>query len=332
MEGACHDGYWIWPYQTMLYTRSPLLKEIYCESHRLEPWAVTGEASRWGHYAFPNILYVPEEERRLLLDSIPERLASGPSYALSVIDRFDRSARRLVRLLILSKRAPAAQLADAIVEESSRVLSSGVFKEMLEPDGAARLLSRFMPLAGIRDRLLALYQPLCLPHFLKFELKLLFFAARFAEDAREIHVESAIESCAHLSRFLLEDAPLSEPEAMRAELVRTMERFDRSPEAIRSERARRLGDHARAVEDAFLAERDLLLAIDRIGRTTLHTKRTIAAILRFISFLATFEELKHILTVEAARSLRRFIDHAGLPIEAVDRRAILRRSVSSTVG
>jgi hypothetical protein len=325
MEGSLHKGWWIWPYATMLYTRSPLLHEIYCESHRLEPWAVRGEASRYGHYAFPNVLYVAAEERSALLTEIGDRLSAGPDYAFSVIDRYSASARRLLERIRAARRAarPSAALADELVEEACRVLSSGVFKEALEPTQAEALLARDLPAGAIRDRLLMLYQPLCLPHFLKFELKVLAFAERWCLSQDRRAIAGAIAHAAHLSRFFLEDAPLADPEAMRAELERAIERCGGDPEALRSERRRRLDEHQRAVRDSLAAERDILARMDKVGRYSLATKSTVAALLRFIQFIATLEELKHILTVEAAKALRGVLDRAGLAIESTGRRELL---------
>jgi hypothetical protein len=320
MEGASFKGHRVWPYASMLYSRSPLLQEIYCESHRLEPWSVYGHQTRYGHYPYPRVLYVPEAERAALLAAIPERLLDGPDYAAEVIARHQAAAKRLLGLLGRARRGVVDRwLADELIEETCRVLAAGVFKEALEPAALGALLAEIMPVQALGARLLALYQPLGLPHFIQFELRMLFYARRHAEDPDPRWIDRAIERCAHLSRFLLEEPPLAQRDRMAAEL----EQRGREPQALAAERRQRLEGHRSAVASSLEAERDLLAELDRAGRYTLHTKMTVAALVEFVQFVATFEELKHVLAVEAAKVLRRTIAAAGLPLESVDRERLL---------
>jgi hypothetical protein len=314
MESVPFKNQSVFLYHSMLYTQSPLLKEIYCESHRYEPWAVHGDERRIGEYRFPNVLYVETALRERLLGAIPELLQERPGYAGLVMGRFRAASRALgsgLRRLPLRRDASVAR---ALFDVTGRVLSSGVFKEAFEPAAALRFLGDLMPVAELRGDVLALYQPLCLPHFLKLELKLLHFASRLAATGKKVWVRRCIEQSAHLSRFLMEDTPLDEPEAMRAKLEELIEREGGRAEGVAERRRKLIRNHEDAVAASLRAERDILQRLDDFGRYTLRTKQVVMGCLTFIQFLATYEELKHIQTVQVARAFRMLMDREGLGV------------------
>jgi hypothetical protein len=307
-----HDVYL---YESMFYTRSPLLKELYCESHRYEPWAVNGDPQATGRYVFRNVLYVDAGDRQRLREDILRRLESEPSYQGQVEARFREASRRLARHLVRARRGDhSRQNVAALMDATVRVLSAGIFKEVLEPNQAMDFLAAFMPVEPVRASLLDLYQPLCLPHFLKFELKLLFFARRYREDGDEAQVSRCIDQCAYLSKFLLEPTPLDDPREMRAKMQEAI------GEGKREELAR---NHQRVVERSLLAERDILQQLAEAGTYTLRSKRVVMSCLRFIQFISTYEELKHIQAVQAARALRRVMEARGLDLELTTRADLL---------
>ncbi|HYV50073.1 MAG TPA: hypothetical protein VFA20_34695 [Myxococcaceae bacterium] len=308
-----HDVYL---YESMFYTRSPLLKELYCESHRFEPWAVNGDPQATGRYVFRNVLYVDAGDRSRLLADILRRLESEPSYQSQVEARFREASRRLCRHLVRTRRGDhGRENVAALMDAAVRVLSAGIFKEALEPNPAMQFLAAFMPVEPVRANLLDLYQPLCLPHFLKFELKLLYFARRHREDGGEAWVSRCIEQCAYLSKFFLEPTPLDDPEAMKAKM-------DESDPGKRGELLR---NHQRVVERSLLAERDILQHLAETGTYTLRSKRVVMGCLRFIQFISTYEELKHIQAVQAARALRRVMEAHRLDLDTTLRADLLKR-------
>lgn len=310
-----HDVYL---YESMFYTRSPLLKELYCESHRFEPWAVNGDPQATGRYVFQNVLYVDAGDRARLLADVLRRLESEPSYEAQVEARFKEASRRLCRHLVRVRRGDhRRENVAALMDATVRVLSAGIFKEVLEPNPAMGFLAAFMPVEPIRASLLDLYQPLCLPHFLKFELKLLYFARRYREDGGAAWVSRCIEQCAYLSKFLLEPTPLDDPRAMRAKMEEAAD-----PDRKRQEL---LQNHERVVERSLLAERDILQHLAETGTYTLRSKRVVMNCLRLIQFISTYEELKHVQAVQAARALRRVMLARRLDLDTTMRADLLAR-------
>jgi len=308
-----HDVYL---YESMFYTRSPLLKELYCESHRFEPWAVNGDPQATGRYVFRNVLYVDAGDRARLLGDVVRRLESEPSYQSQIEARFKEASRRLCRHLVRTRRGDhGPQNVGALMDATVRVLSAGIFKEALEPNPAMEFLAAFMPVGPVRAALLDLYQPLCLPHFLKFELKLLYFARRYREDRDERWVSRCIEQCAYLSKFLLEPTPLDDPRAMRAKME----------ESDPGKRRELLRNHERVVERSLLAERDILQHLAETGTYTLRSRRVVMNCLRFIQFISTYEELKHVQAVQAARALRRVMEAHRMDLETTMRADLLER-------
>jgi hypothetical protein len=323
-----HDVYL---YESMFYTRSPLLKELYCESHRFEPWAVNGDPQATGRYVFQNVLYVDAGDRQRLLADVLRRLESEPSYEAQVEARFKEASRRLCRHLVRARRGDhGRENVAALMDATVRVLSAGIFKEVLEPNPAMAFLAAFMPVEPMRASLLDLYQPLCLPHFLKFELKLLYFTRRYREDGDSAKwVSRCAEQCAYLSKFLLEPTPLDDPDAMRAK----MEEEAADPEAIDRKRRELVQNHERVVERSLLAERDILQHLAETGTYTLRSRRVVMNCLRLIQFISTYEELKHVQAVQAARALRYVMRAHGLDLDTTMRADLLeglatRRSAS----
>lgn len=324
MKSVLFREHHVYFYHSMLYTRSPLLKEIYCESHRFEPWAVRGDARRMGYYRFPNVLYVERDVRDRLLSEIGPRVMDDPGYPLAVQARFTAASKELARAIRHTRlgRTGPADL-DRLIGLAARVLSSGVFKEVLEPAHVAGLLSDFIPPETVREALFRLYQPLCLPHFLKLELKLLHFAHRYEESGRdEDWVQRAIAQCAHLSKFLLEETELHRPDAMRQKLLETVETWG-GAEGVRRRRLALLDRHRAAVDAAHTADEEILGCLDRFGRYSLRAKLVVMGLLRFIQFVSTAEEIKHIQVVQAARALYLVMAERGLKVETTGREELL---------
>ena len=316
----------VYLYESMFFTRSPLLKELYCESHRFEPWAVHGDPQATGRYVFRNVLYVNAADRDRLLGDVLRRLESEPAYQSQVEARFREASRRLDRHLVRARRGDHGRdNVAALMDATIRVLSAGIFKEVLEPNPAMAFLAAFMPVEPVRASLLDLYQPLGLPHFLKFELKLLFFTRRYCEDRRDLWVARCIQQCAHLSKFLLEPTALDDPEAMRAKMEEEIAACGGSPDAIDRKRRELVRNHERVVERSLLAERDLLQHLAETGTYTLRSKLVVMSCLRFIQFIATYEELKHIQAVQAARALRHVLQGRDLDLETTMRAELLER-------
>ena len=315
MLGTRHGNHQVYLYQTMLHTRSPMLKEIYCESHRYEPWAVEGVRERYGRYLFPNVLYIESERREALLARIPELLADRPEYADSVERRLRGCALALERTLACARRGlPAAADLTELLAGTARMLSFGILKEAFEPEQAMAFLGSYLPVEPLRPRVLALYQPQCLPHFLKYELKLLFFAAHYALRRDEAWVTRCIAQAAWLSRFLVEDTPFDDPAAMRAELERVVADHGGEPLRIVARRQALLENHRRARREALLAERDILEARARFARCTARTAMVVKGSLKLIQLIATCEELKHIYAVRTGRRLNGWLKGLGLEV------------------
>ncbi len=308
MQPIVYGDDYVYLYASMLYTRSPLLKWLYCESHAWEPWAVRAQEARYGVYRFPNVLYVNRQARDTLLAEIVSRLRSDPSYVAGLARRFEAEARCL----------PAGHL-----QTVARVLSVGVFKEVFEAPQALDFLSYYLPVEKVEQEVLALYQPACLPHFLKYELKLLFYAEAFARGD-DGAVPRFVRYAAHHSRFLLEDTPLHDPAAARAAMAQVVSRCG-SPTAIRRERKRLRSRHQAALAGALDAEGRVLGAADEYARMTLRSRLVVQQAIRFIRFIATWEELKHILVVEAAHRFRQTMDARGLDVETTGPDEFLRR-------
>ncbi len=324
MQALVRDDHEVFPYRTLLFTSSPLLAELYCESHRFEPWAVTGSAARVGHYTSTAVLYVPFRERRGLKRQVIESLTTDPGYSPATIARVTATARDLVRGLVRARRAPPdADTAGRVLRTAAQVLSVGVYKEVLEPDDLLAVLARFMPVEGRRRPVLDLYQPHCLPHYIKFELCARHFAARYAQDPDPRWVHAAIARCAHHARFLLEPTEYADPAQMQAHFEHIARAHGPSPRAIQSSRRSLLQQNRAARQRAFAAESDLLTAWSAAGRATLHSRRLVRGLLRFVRFMATYEELKHILVMQAARAARGWMDELGLDIAATDHAALL---------
>lgn len=304
-------------YRSWLYSESPILHEIYCESHRFEPWAVDGSLLRVGRYTSPGVLAVSHVERAELLARIPERLMDSPRTVDEWQARFRGAARALiVRRRALRRAARDVAALDRVLESAARVLSVGVLKEKLEPEDARGLLQKFVPDAVLRVHLLELYQPLCLPHFVKLEAALLDAAARYARARtpaqRKRAVRTAIERHAHHARFVLEETELAAPRAMREQLERLVAAH-RTVRALRLERARVLGANARRREDAMRAARAIKRALADDLEATPRARATLSGIVRAIQLVATWEELKHILVMDAARDIRRVLERVRLP-------------------
>lgn len=326
-------------YRSWLFSESPILHDIYCESHRFEPWAVDGSPLRVGRYTSPGVLAVPHLERDELLARIPERLIESPRTVDEWEARFRGAARALIvrrralRVALRGRRTNVAAAVDRVLESAARVLSVGVLKERLEPEDARLLLRKLVPDSALRTHLLELYQPLCLPHFVKLEAALLDAAARYARARtpakRARAVRHAIERHAHHARFVLEETELAAPREMRAQLD-ALVALHRTARALRVERARVLAANAQRRQDAMRAARTIKRALLDVGEPTPRARATLAGIVRAIQFVATWEELKHILVMDAARDIRRVLDRVGLPAAGTSveelRRAIRSRA------
>lgn len=324
MQGVIHENHYIFLYATMLHTKAPLLKEIYCESHRYEPWAVCGSERRIGRYVFPNVLYIERSLRDKLLGYIPRQLMEKPDYFDTMERRFRKSVTRFERHLCRAmKEDYSRENLAGLIEETAKILSSGIFKEVFEYQDAMNFLSAFMPVGSLKEKILALYQPLCIPHFLKFELKMHFFAEQYASDHDEKWVHRCIDKCAHLSCFLIEDSSHDDPGFMKKELEKIIDNNDDDPQQIRELRISLARRHEDAIIDAIQAESDILQFMDEYGGYTLNSKIIVKNCIKFIQLIATLEELKHIFSVQTAWVMRRVFKKFGMDLEKTDIRGLL---------
>ncbi len=317
MEALRSGDFDVFAYESLLHTRSPLLRWIYCESHALEPFAAFGASARQGEYRFQNVLWVEHGRREALLDRVFDELVHTPGWARDVERRFADEGRTLLRALGRARRRPTRATVDALLRATTRSLSVGVFKEALSDEGLEVFFGQFLPVSRIRPVLPRLWQPRCLPHFLKFELRSLYAAERL-QAQRAGALQTGIERAAHHSRFLVEDTPFHEPATFLAHLGQLT-----ATGSPRAARLQRLAEHRRARSRASDAEAAVWRELERFGRHTLDVKLRVHAVLRFVRFVATAEELKHVLTVEAARVCRRVMDALGLPVETTDRDVLL---------
>ncbi|MBX7100110.1 MAG: hypothetical protein K1X89_20515 [Myxococcaceae bacterium] len=301
-------------YESMLDTRGPLLKELYCESHRQEPWALHGTSSPWGVFWFPGVLAIDAQERARELGWLRQQLVQAPGYALEVEQRFAAECRGLLKRLhaLRAGRGDARQ----VFLSAGRVLSSGIFKEVLEPQALAEALEGFLPLGALRSRLPALYQPRCLPHGLKQHAMLLFAAAHLPARGRDraAHVRRAALRSGYLSAFAMEDAALDAPRAMEAALEALKRRFG-TPRRLLAQRRALFARHRARVRESEALEAELLSAAASAGPATLSSRRTLRGLLRMVAFIATSEELKHVLALRAIRGLRSEVERRGLSLE-----------------
>ncbi len=324
MQGVIHENHYVYLYATMLHTRAPLLKEIYCESHRYEPWAVYGSEKRYGRYVFPNVLYIERSLRDKLLRDIHIQLREKPDYFDEMECRYRDSVIKFEKHLFRAvKEDYSRENLSGLIEETAKILSSGIYKEVFEYQDAMNFLSYFMPVGNLKEKILALYQPLCIPHFLKFELKMHFFAEQFACDHDEKWVHRCIEKCAHLSSFLIEDSNYNDPDYMRNELEKIIENNDCDPEQIRNLRLSITERHEDAIIDAIQAESDILQFMDEYGGYTLNSKIIVKNCIKFIQLIATLEELKHIFSVQTAWVIRKVFKKLGMDLEKTDIRGLL---------
>lgn len=311
MEALRAGDFDVFAYESMLHTRAPLLRWLYCESHAFEPFAVHGLEARQGEYRFRNMLWVPHAQREALLDDVFSQ-AMNPAWTRQVERRFDAEGRRLLRALVQTRRHASRATVATLLDAAARFLSVGVFKEALSDEGLALLLGQVLPEGRVRPVIPALWQPRCQPHFLTFELRALFALERLRAGAPNA-LPTGIARAAHHARFLVEDTPFHEPAAFERhldELQRAHPR--RSPRQLRLERRRA---HLAARRRADEAEATIVAAMDDFGRHTLATKLKVHGLLRFVRFLATTEELKHVLLVETARRCRLLMDESGLDLE-----------------
>jgi hypothetical protein len=317
MQGVDVGEHTVFLYDSWLITRSPILKHIYCESHRYEPWAIRGDDDPVGAYPFPGVLYVDALGRRALLAEIRSGLLWSPRFFYDVERRFRHKGRELLGLAHRARRGErSVALLEALVRAAGQALSIGALKEVLEPDDVVKLLARFVPLHVARAHVLDLFQPLCMPHFVKVEHAVLCFAERYARSktnaARRGIVRRAIERSAHHARFLLEPTELADRRAMRTRLASEGKNAD----AIRARRRALLRRHRRARARSLLAQHSILRAAIEVGPASLHARHTLMALIRMAQLIATWEELKHILCMIAAREIRRMLDDAQLPHDA----------------
>lgn len=326
MQGVVHENHYVFLYATMLHTKAPLLKEIYCESHRYEPWAVYGSERRSGRYVFPNVLYIERSLREELLRDIHLQLKEKQDYFDEMYRRFRDSVIKFERHLFRAvKEDYSRENLSGLLEETAKILSSGIFKEVFEYRDAMNFLSAFMPVQKLQDRILALYQPLCIPHFLKFELKMHFFAEQYAGDRDEKWIRRCIDKCAHLSCFLIEDSSHDDPDFMRNELEKIIADNDNDPQKIRELRMSIMRRHEEAVLDAMQAESDILQFMDEYGGYTLNSKIIVKNCIKFIQLIATLEELKHIFSVQTARVMKKVFREYGMDLERTDIQSLLLR-------
>lgn len=311
MEALRSGDFDVFAYESMLHTRAPLLRWLYCESHAYEPFAVHGLEARQGEYRFRNVLWVPHAQREALLDDVFDH-ALDPAWTRQVERRFDAEGRRLVRALVRTRRDATRDTVTDLLQSAARFLSVGVFKEALSDEGLALLLGQFLPDGRVRPFIPALWQPRCQPHFLTFELRALFALERLQRGEADA-LRSGIARAAHHARFLVEDTPFHEPAAFQRHLEELERAHPReSPRRLRLERR---AEHFAARQRADEAEAAVVASLDDFGRHTLGTKLKVHGLLRFVRFLATTEELKHVLLVETARRCRLLMDERGLDLE-----------------
>lgn len=308
----------------MLFTVSPILKEIYCESHRYEPWAVCGNEEKYGEYKFENSLYIKSSLRDELLSHITKELQNSPEYLWKLINRYKLSSIRLKKYQFLASKGDYSyDNIRKLIDETCRVLSCGIFKEVFEPEQAMSVLAAYIPVKDNRDKILSLYQPLCIPHFLKYELKLLYFSEKYAEKKDEKWIFSSIERNAHFSRFLIEDTPYDNSELMKEQMENVIARCGGNPLSVKKERLRLLKHHRETVKNSILAGRDILQAMDDFATYQLRSKIIVNNIIRFIQFIATFEELKHIFTVQTGKIIKDILKKKRMDIEKADIKKLL---------
>jgi hypothetical protein len=342
MEGFVFQHQRVFLYRTMLFSASPLLQEIYADSHRFEPWSVRGDPRRVGRIAQQRTLYVNEQEREELLAEIPHRLARDARFVDEVAARLRSDARQLSaarRSLRATLEHEAVQgdggagMALRLCDATARVLAPGIFKEALTTPQVEALLDGFVPRRAWATRLLSLYQPLCLPHFVLFEERLLAGAAAYGsvadEAARAQVVARTIERAAHFMRFQLERGALHEPAAMAGRLQSLLDEHGGAA-GVTTARERVLQRHHRAVLDAHAAADGLLRAARRLGPATLRSRQLLRGIVRMVQWMATTEELKHVLALQAASTLQRWMERRGRRVEDTDR-AALQRAVDAAV-
>ena len=307
----------------MMHTRSPLLRRIYADSHRHEPWAVMGLDEPLGTYRFDNVLAVARTEREQLLDRIFDDTLNQAGFTRAVELRFSSEVKRQLSLRrsvsqatrqsrqLKKSRDPVLQL----INSTSKVLSVGVFKEALTDDAIKLLLGQFTATRALTPLLPRLWQPECLPHFLLFELRSLFAAERMLQVGTRRSLRPGIHRAAHHSRFLIEDTPFHEPTAFQAHLETLVSQNGGTAASLRAARLQRLAEHRESLARAKGAEQEIIEIVNQFGRLTLTSAVRLRQLIRFIRFLATAEELKHVLAVEAAKTLRMTLDQLKLPIE-----------------
>ncbi len=318
MLGIHHKEDVVYLYSTWLYSDAPVLHDLYAESHRWEPWAISGDEERHGAYRFPGALYIPSRQRTALLERVAPGLLSGPGYGAAVRARVEHEARQLIRLVRTLRRKPATRRqVETLLHLAARVLSVGVIKEVLEPEAARGLLRHFVPDQVAREQVLFLYQPLCLPHYTKVEARVLWHAARFVGArttlGRTAEVRACIQRAAHHSRFLLEPTALAAPGAMRQAFEERITQHGSTRQALLAARRGVLRHNARARAASVAAAQTLLRAHVALGPATLLGRRTFMELVRFIQWVATWEELKHILLMDAVREVRRVMERLDLP-------------------
>lgn len=330
MEGYRFLDQQVFPYRTMLFSSSPLLQEIYVDSHRFEPWAVLGRMEPVGRVPFARVLYLDAAERQRLLDDIVVRLDDHPAYADEVEARFRQclrtlvTSRRVARRWLHSPTTPVPVVAiEALIDTAARVLAPGIFKEVLSVDDVTAWLERVMPVRPLRASLMSLYQPLCLPHFMVFELRLLGGAARLStgEPSADV-VRATIDRCAHLARFQLERHELHDDGVMHDRLSSLVDHHG-GTEGLQAAIAAAHHRHHHAISTAIAAG-DLVRRVARhAGPGTFRQRRRVHGFVRMLHLVATLEELKHTAALEAVSTLRAVIETLDLQVESTDRRTLL---------
>ena len=316
MQGIIHGNHYVFLYSTMLHTRASLLKEIYCESHRFEPWAVYGSERRIGRYVFPNVLYIEKNRRKKILNDISTQLLEKPEFYDKLYHRFYKSVIRFEWYLFGALRGNhSSNVIRGLICETCKILSSGIFKEVFEYNDALNFLSHFIPVENLQNKVLALYQPQCIPHFLKFDLKMHFFAEKLAKEENEKWIYRCIDQCAHLSRFLIEDTPYHDPGYMKDELEKIIAANDGNPAKIKQQRLNIMQKHGEALQDGIAAEKYILQSMDQFAVYSLRSKIIVTNCIKFIRFIATLEELKHIFSVQTAWALREIYSNFNLDLE-----------------
>ena len=341
MEGFVFRDQQVFIYRTMLFSASPLLQEIYVDSHRFEPWSVLGIPERTGRIPFSRTLYVDDAERRRLLERIPAMLLEDPTVADALLKRVRSdvvklvSARRAIRTALRTSSFPSnlSDITDTVIDGAARILSSGIWKEALAPDAVEALIGMFTPLAPLRPHLLSLYQPLCMPHFLLFESRLLQGAKAYGDSstqaARNLVIAATSDRAAHLARFQLERHALHAPEAMRARLLALLEHHG-GTDGVTLAAGEVLSRHKRAVDDARASGDAVCRVARRYGPSTLRSRRLLAGIVRLVQVVASLEEFKHVLALEAVSTLRTLIERLNLDAETTDRETLLAATHSLT--